>query len=193
MKKILSFLIALLLLFSCAGADSLIYGSGTWECPSCGSLNCGQHCGACGAPIPLWQCPACSGFMTSPYCVNCGMEKYYSLGTAALAVSDFEAAIGYLESSRSPEAWDALAGAWVQAARSFEYDHDYENALYCYQNAEVYGADVSDKVSHCSYQLATVLYREGDYPAAMELLDSLGDYRDSADAARDCRYQQALL
>lgn len=42
------------------------------------------------------------------------------------------------------------------------------------------------------YSKAGKLMDSGDYSAALELFESLDDYKDSADQARECRYQLAL-
>ena len=42
------------------------------------------------------------------------------------------------------------------------------------------------------YKKATNAYTQGDYAAAALLFEQLGDYKDSAELLKDCRYQQAL-
>ena len=43
------------------------------------------------------------------------------------------------------------------------------------------------------YDRAMELFKQGQYPEAAALFEQLGDYKDSAELAQNCRYQQAQL
>ena len=76
LKRILSALCCLVLLSSCALAQS----AESWDCGACGQTgNTGKFCTNCGQPKPQedhWDCPACGQTGNAGnFCTNCGQPK----------------------------------------------------------------------------------------------------------------------
>ncbi|MDO4493358.1 MAG: hypothetical protein Q4C53_05650, partial [Clostridia bacterium] len=72
MKRILSLLLAMLLLVPCT-----VFAEGGWKCPACGRENSKNFCPADGTkrPDPAWTCAKCGEKNTEAFCENCGTPR----------------------------------------------------------------------------------------------------------------------
>lgn len=72
MKKLLSVLLIMVLVFSVANALAE-----DWTCMSCGNVTSGNFCNNCGAAKPSedWTCPNCNSNVTGKFCNNCGTAR----------------------------------------------------------------------------------------------------------------------
>ena len=82
MKKLVSIILLVVLLFSVSACSASNGNSAEWICSSCGKTATGQFCSNCGAAAPKeetaeqeWVCSSCGKTATGQFCSNCGAAR----------------------------------------------------------------------------------------------------------------------